>query len=167
MSRQPGRWLALLILLLLAPAGCSDDDGSDSMGPPMMPERIQVQHVLIGFLKEPAPGQSEGHSTIPGRMITRSKDAARALADRLLLEARAGASFDTLVMNHSEDEFPGIYGISNFGVSPNQSDNEYPREALVPGFGDVGFNLPVGGIDVAEYEPVKSPYGWHVIKRLR
>jgi parvulin-like peptidyl-prolyl isomerase len=37
---------------------------------------------------------------------------------------------------------------------------------MVPAFGDVGFALPPGQIGMAEYDPVKSPYGWHIIKRL-
>jgi len=75
--------------------------------------------------------------------------------------------FDSLVTEFSEDSHPGIYGISNFGISANRADNEYARESLVPAFGDVSFSLAVGDIGLAEYDPVKSPYGWHVIKRLR
>ena len=37
---------------------------------------------------------------------------------------------------------------------------------MVPAFGEVGFSLAPGEIGIAEYDPVKSPYGWHVIKRL-
>jgi hypothetical protein len=152
-----------MLMLLVSAAGCSDDDPSGSA----TPDRVQVQHVLIGFLKAPAPGQSVGQSTIPGRMITRSKDEAEALAGNILAEAMAGAPFDTLVKIYTEDSFPGIYGISNFGVSANSSDNEYPRESLIPAFGDVSFGLSVGGISLAEYDPIQSPYGWHIIKRLK
>jgi parvulin-like peptidyl-prolyl isomerase len=37
---------------------------------------------------------------------------------------------------------------------------------MVKAFGDVSFALPVGGVGVATYDAVASPYGWHVIKRL-
>ena len=33
-------------------------------------------------------------------------------------------------------------------------------------FGDVGFELEVGEIGMADYDPEKSQYGWHIIKRL-
>ncbi|MFT5049926.1 MAG: peptidyl-prolyl cis-trans isomerase B (cyclophilin B) [Chlamydiales bacterium] len=40
------------------------------------------------------------------------------------------------------------------------------REQMVPAFGDVGFLLEVGEVGLAPFDPAKSPYGWHVIKRL-
>jgi parvulin-like peptidyl-prolyl isomerase len=71
------------------------------------------------------------------------------------------------VKTYTEDSFPGIYGISNFKVAPNRANNEYAREGMVAAFGDVGFNISVGNIDVAEYDPIKSQYGWLIIKRLK
>ena len=41
------------------------------------------------------------------------------------------------------------------------------REEMVPGFGEVGFNLAVGEIGLLEYDAVKSPFGWHIIKRIQ
>ena len=32
---------------------------------------------------------------------------------------------------------------------------------------DVGFKLDTGGIGMSSFDPQKSPYGWHVIKRLQ
>ena len=37
---------------------------------------------------------------------------------------------------------------------------------MVRGFGDVGFQLDVGEIGMAEYDPGTSQYGWHIIKRI-
>jgi hypothetical protein len=34
-------------------------------------------------------------------------------------------------------------------------------------FGDVGFQLEVGGIGLAEYDPSTSPFGYHIIKRTK
>lgn len=42
----------------------------------------------------------------------------------------------------------------------------HPRAAMVPAFGDVGFGLQIGEVGLAEYDEAKSPFGWHVIKRL-
>lgn len=138
--------------------------GTMPVKPATTPEHIQVQHILIGFLQVAGPGQKAG-STVPGQAITRSKDEAKALANKILDEARAGAPFDTLVKTYTEDSFPGTYGLSNFKVAP--AAGEYAREGMVAAFGDVGFNISVGNIDVAEFDPIKSPYGWHIIKRLK
>lgn len=40
------------------------------------------------------------------------------------------------------------------------------RQQMVQGFGDVGFSLEVGEVGIAAYDAVKSPYGWHVIRRV-
>jgi parvulin-like peptidyl-prolyl isomerase len=37
---------------------------------------------------------------------------------------------------------------------------------MVPAFGDAGFPLKVGEIGMADFDPQKSPYGWHIVKRL-
>ena len=42
----------------------------------------------------------------------------------------------------------------------------HPRSAMVPAFGDVGFNLEVGELGLASYDDEASPFGWHIIKRL-
>jgi parvulin-like peptidyl-prolyl isomerase len=38
---------------------------------------------------------------------------------------------------------------------------------MVPGFGDVGWRLKVGEVGVAPNHSIDSPFGWHIIKRLR
>jgi parvulin-like peptidyl-prolyl isomerase len=42
----------------------------------------------------------------------------------------------------------------------------FPRAALVPAFGDVGFRLQCNEIGLAPHDERSSPFGWHVIKRL-
>jgi hypothetical protein len=118
------------------------------------PERIQVQHILIGF-----------SGSVPGKRITRSQEEARTLAYDLLKQAQGGADFDALVRQHTDDSPPGVYGLSNRGVRPNQG--EYQREGMVAAFGDVGFRLAVGGYGIADFNRQTSPYGFHVIKRIR
>jgi hypothetical protein len=118
------------------------------------PDHIQVQHILIGFT-----------GSVPGKMIRRSKEEARTLAYQLLDQARAGGDFDALVRQHTDDSPPGIYGMSNRGVTPGK--NEYPRDGMVPAFGNTGFPLQVGEVGIADYDPRNSPYGWHVVKRIK
>lgn len=118
------------------------------------PEHIQVQHILIGF-----------QGSVPGKPITRSKDQAKELAYEILEQARAGTDFDTLVRKHTDDSPPGIYGMSNRGVAP--AKGEYPREGMVAAFGDTGFPLGVSEIGIADYDQRSSPYGWHIVKRIK
>ena len=42
----------------------------------------------------------------------------------------------------------------------------FPRDQMVPGFGDASFTLKVGEVGIANYDLSASPFGWHVIKRL-
>jgi hypothetical protein len=118
------------------------------------PEHIEVQHILIGF-----------KGSLPGKDITRSKEEAKKLAYEILEKARAGEDFGGLVKKHTNDSFPGIYGMANIGVTPAQG--EYPRGRMVGAFGDTGFPLDVGGIGIADFDPKKSPYGWHIVKRTK
>ena len=124
--------------------------------PATPPERIEVQHVLIGFVGK-----------IPGKSITRTQAEAEKLAAELLERARKGEDFDQLVQKYTDDQWPGIYGLSNTGVTPNKDQGEFGRDQMVKGFSDVAFSLSPGNVDVAKYDPKESPYGWHIIKRIK
>jgi parvulin-like peptidyl-prolyl isomerase len=121
--------------------------------PAAVAEHIKLQHILISFTGK-----------VPGKNITRTQDEARALAHQILDRAKKGEDFDSLVRTYTDDRAPGIYGLANSGVTPGEG--EFSRDRMVPAFGEVGFSLAPGEIGIAEYDPVKSPYGWHVIKRL-
>jgi len=155
--------------LLLTIAGCSSSASrsatpsgtSPATAPAAAPapppaaaaEHIKLQHILIAFAGK-----------VPGKNITRTQDEARALAHQILNRAKKGEDFDSLVRTYTDDRAPGIYGLANSGVTPGPG--EFSRDRMVPAFGEVGFSLAPGEIGIAEYDPVKSPYGWHVIKRL-
>ena len=62
---------------------------------------------------------------------------------------------------------PGIYKMANFGLAADRSQSVFARDKMVQAFGDVGFPLEIGGIGLAEYDSVKSKYGWHIIKRVK
>ena len=108
-------------------------------------EAITVQHVLIAF---------QGAPRIQG--VTRSKDEAKVLAEQVWKEALAGADFKALMKQHSNDGGPGEYPMTKAG-----------RMQMVKGFGDVGFRLAVGEIGVAPWDQTASPFGWHIIKRVK
>ncbi len=128
--------------------------GTMPVKPATMPEHVQVQHILIGFA-----------GSIPGKGITRTKEEAKKLAYEVLERARKGEDFDALVKQFTDDSPPGIYGMSGIGVAPGAG--EYPRDRMVPAFGNVGFAISPGNIGIADYDEKASPYGWHIIKRLK
>lgn len=128
--------------------------GTMPVKPAMAPAHIEVQHILIGFA-----------GSVPGKGITRTKEEANKLAHEILDKARKGANFDTLVATYTDDSPPGIYKMAATGVSSVMG--EYKREQMVPAFGNVGFAISPGNIDIAEYDPRTSPFGWHIIKRLK
>lgn len=106
--------------------------------------RIVVQHILIGF-----------KGSVSGKSITRTRDEAEALAAQLFSEIQNGADFDALVKKHTDDSYPGRYPMTAAG-----------RRQMVQGFGDVGWRLEVGKVGVAPHHDSKSPFGWHLIKRV-
>jgi hypothetical protein len=116
-------------------------------------EHIKVQHILIAFAGK-----------VPGKNITRTQDEARTLAAQVFERAKKGEDFDSLVKTYTDDRAPGIYALANSGVTP--SGDEFSRDRMVPAFGEVGFALAPGEIGIAEYDPARSPFGWHIIKRL-
>jgi len=124
------------------------------VAPDTPPEHIQVQHVLIGFAGK-----------IPGKDVTRTQAEAEKLAGEILERARKGEDFDQLVQKYTDDQWPGIYGLANNGVTP--VGDEVPRNGMVKGFSDASFGLSVGNVGIANYDPKESPYGWHIIKRIK
>jgi hypothetical protein len=116
-------------------------------------EHIKLQHILISFAGK-----------VPGKNITRTQEEARTLAAEVFDRAKKGEDFDSLVKTYTDDRAPGIYALANSGVTP--SADEFSRDRMVAAFGEVGFSLAPGEIGLAEYDPARSPFGWHIIKRL-
>ena len=160
----------LCLLLAAALAACGDQTGENdsvldatpqSKKGGVEPERIAVDHILIGVQSRDFPN---------GKY---SADEARKVAYGLLDQLKAGADWDALRRQHSEDR-PGPgqppggpYAMTNNGVVPRRG--EYPRGRMVAAFGDVGFGLEVGEIGIADYDPrpKQSPFGYHIIKRVK
>lgn len=120
------------------------------------PEHVEVQHILVSF-----------HSAIPDEKVTRTEAEAETLAKELLARAKAGEDFETLVEEYTDDQHPGIYRLSNIGITPDVANQEFSREKMVKAFGDVSFSLNINEIGMANYNPGASKYGWHIIKRLK
>ena len=153
--------IALCLLLFLL-AACGSDEPvvvpapQAPATPKPVPDHIAVDHILIG-VKPAIP-----NGTTP--------EEARKLAYDLLEQLKGGADWATLKNEHSADRSPGRpaggpYGMSNHGVRPNPG--ERGRDGMVPAFGDVGFTLEVGEIGMADHHPSTSPFGFHIIKRMK
>jgi hypothetical protein len=150
--------MGMLILLAATLVACG---GEASVNNPNVPaDHIQVQHILIGF-KDAAGFRGSP----PAKAATRTQAQAKTLAYDLLNQAKSGADYDKLVADNTDDSPPGIYGMSNTGVQPAQG--EYSRDNMVAAFGNVGFGLKVGEIGIADYDPATSPFGYHIIKRIK
>lgn len=117
------------------------------------PEHILVAHVLISFAGAERSTQ------------TRTQAAAEKLAYDVLARARKGEDFNKLIKDLSDDPGEGVYGLANHRVNP--VGPEYERRRMAAAFGDVGFKLEVGSIGMSVYDYQKSPFGWHIIKRLK
>lgn len=165
MNFRPWRYALLAALFVLV--SCQSKTESENAGNEeektmaetheQEPDVVTVQHILIGF-----------QGSIPGKNITRTKEEAKTLAEEILAEAKSDPeSFPDLVRDNTDDSFPGVYTMTNFGVTTAPEGRQaYQRERMVAAFGDVGFPLEVGEIGLAEYDPQKSPYGYHIIKRI-
>lgn len=113
--------------------------------PEVADEAITVQHILISF---------EGAPRMTG--VTRSQRDAKAMAEKLYAQLLTGADFAQLMKTHSNDPGPGEYPMT-----------KATRGQMVKSFGDVGFRLKVGEIGVAPHDKQASPFGWHIIKRVK
>ncbi len=121
---------------------------------PLGPPHITVDHILISV---------KGPRTPKGD----TDEVARKKAYDLLAQLKAGANFKELKKANTDDPPPGgPYPMANHGTQPT-SDSEFPRGNMAPAFGDVGFELKVGELGMADYDQQKSPFGYHIIKRVR
>ena len=140
-------WTAIPVAALISCAGCGRPETAAE------PNRIVVQHLLISF-----------QGKLPGKNIVRSQAQARELAEQLLARARGGEDFGALVKQYTDDQAPGLYTMVGSGQSP--AAGEYSRDQMVPGFADTSFRLAVGEIGLCRYDGVRSPFGFHLIKRI-
>jgi hypothetical protein len=118
------------------------------------PSHVVVRHVLISFDETRLTG------------VTRTKAEAERLAQRVNEMARSGRDMAELARLYSDDRHgTGEYSIANWGVAADPSEME--RERMARGFGRVAFSLDPGSIGLLDYDENDSPFGWHVIQRVR
>ena len=123
-------------------------ESADILSRPGEPGPVMVEHVLVGW--KDAPASKRGH-TDP-RAAARTKADADKLATEILTKAKAGADFKDLMKQYSED--PG----SKDTGKPYEVSTDAP---LVDSFKKLSLRLKEGEVGL-----VKSPFGWHIIKRV-
>lgn len=160
--------LSIILLSGLMLSGCSQMQGKGNsvyreglLTDDGEPGYITLQHCLIGF-----------QGSVQGKVIVRSQAEAEELAHELFAKAQAGEEFSKLVVAHTDDSAPGIYRMANDGfpgdtTSRIPSKHVMPRSQMATAFGDVGFSLDVDQFGLAAYDPASSPFGWHLIKRIK
>lgn len=107
------------------------------------PTQIGARHILVAY---------RGAQRADPK-ITRSRDEARAIAQQVANDVRAGKDWDQLWQEHS-DEPSGQRGgdLGTFG-----------RGQMVPAFEHAAFGMNVGETS----DPIETPFGFHVIQRTR
>lgn len=140
-------------LLVAVAAGCSEPPDETPIGrdfaalrakPEQAVAKVKVQHVLVAFVGAKRGSESK-----------RNFAEARAKTEQLLQRARAGEDFGAMVKEHSDDEGPGTYTLTQKG-----------RDDYAQHFADVAFRLAVGEIGVTPFHRSRSPFGFHIVKRL-
>ena len=117
---------------------------------------VEVQHILIAHAGADVPG------------ATRTLEEAEERAAEVLGRIENGEDFGTLVEQFSDDPGrPGIYTMVADLSLKASNPGSMGRQEMVRAFGDVGWRLEVGKVGVAPHDPAASPYGWHLVKRLR
>ena len=119
------------------------------------PERVEVRHVLI----------SHAGADLPG--VTRSKEKAAEMAERVYRAALDGRDFDELMRLYSDDGGGGsTYKLTNWGVA-RLDPSEMERGRMVREFHRAAFRLEVNEIALVPFDESGSPLGWHIIQRIK
>jgi peptidyl-prolyl cis-trans isomerase C len=99
-------------------------------------ETVHASHILIGVPQNATPAQ---------------KQQAKAVADKVLKQVKAGGDFAKLAKENSQDP----------GSAPNGGDLGYfPKGQMDPAFEKAAFALKPGAVSGV----VETPFGYHIIK---
>ena len=128
-----------------AVAQSSEVISADILAREPVANNTQVKHILISWKDLEQGGKDP-------RAKERTKEQAEGVVKSLLTQIKAGAEFDLLMKQHSED--PGsASGARAYPVSPDAS--------LVIEFKQLGLRLNVNEVGV-----VQSEFGFHIMKRV-
>ena len=130
------------VLSAAAPAAQPLPEPPPEPAPTKPPEAVAAQHVLISY---------RGAKNAP-KSVTRTKAAAKKIAQEVVEKARSGSDFTLLVKEYSEDE----------GTKDRLgSVGKFTPDKMVKPFSDAAFRLKVDEVS----DVVETEFGYHVIKR--
>ncbi len=119
---------------------------------PPIGKQIDVDQIVLTYNGSTAPWT-------PPRGRKRSLAQARALAAEIVAKARAGADFEKLAIEYSDWPFAARAGTPGYGGRLGLLTEGTP---LFEAFRIVPFQLAVGAVS----DPVPSPFGLHIFRRL-
>ncbi len=136
------------VVLRVSPAPADPLESTSILARPAVPGVVFVQHVLIGWRDVPA----SKHVALDERAQARDKNVADKLAASIFAKLRSGSKMTALMKQFSED--------------PGSADNGKVFEVdaqtpFVAPFKKLALRLKVGEAGI-----VRSPFGWHIIKRI-
>ena len=102
----------------------------------------QAMHEVYDNAVKPMAGQEEVHAR---HILVESEDEAKAIAEQI----KGGADFATLAKEKSKDT-----------AAEGGDLGFFTKEQMVPEFSEVAFKMYPGQVS----NPVKSQFGWHIIK---
>jgi parvulin-like peptidyl-prolyl isomerase len=135
------------VMMRVPPPPLDPLESKDILDRPAEAGPIPVQHVLIGWKDAPMAKRSADP-----RGKDRTKEQADKLATDILAKAKAGEDFTKLMKDFSED--PG-------SKDTGKSYDVAPDAPYVDSFKKLSLRLHEGEVGL-----VKSPFGWHIIKRV-
>ena len=121
----------------------SDVVSGDILSREPVANHAEIKHILIGW---------KDLSNAKGPALERTKAQAETLVRSLMTQIKAGADFDMLMKQHSED--PG-------SASSGRAYPVSPDAQLVIEFKQLGLRLNVNEVGV-----VQSDFGFHIMKRI-
>jgi hypothetical protein len=114
---------------------------------------VEVSHILVSPAGAPRV-----------QVKDRTPEQAEQLAAELLSRVKAGEDFESVRVSNTNDRGPPIYKLM---AGPRPTGGAYSRHQMAKGFGDVAWRLAIGEIGVAPFDAQASPFGWHIIQRVK
>jgi cyclophilin family peptidyl-prolyl cis-trans isomerase len=141
-------------------------------------KRIEAGEVFNALVKEFSDDNflpTDEQPSVYGMSNTGVQNTARARAEfALQKEAQAlQQQYQTAITNKSmtreeaQAEFNTWVQAKLAELDAEYGESGMPRENMAAAFGDIGFTLKVGEVGLAEPDAQKSPFGYHIIKRLK
>jgi len=114
--------------------------------------KIRFQQIFISF-NEVDPN------------IKRTKAEAKVLAEKIYSDLKKRPSdFPDFVRQYSDDKFPAVYTLANYGQPLTEGDRE--RDDFPPAVGLKVFELKLGEVALVPYDKISCPAGFHLLIRL-